>query len=63
MQNYRARAVKALNIASLSGFPQITLPIGKVNGLPFGISLIGQANDDELLLKVARKVLTHVGKQ
>ena len=42
-QAYRERALHLLCLAGLSGFPQITLPIGSVAGAPFGLSLLGLA--------------------
>ena len=46
MQAYRERALRLLCLSGLSGFPQITLPIGEVHGAPFGISLLGPPNSD-----------------
>ena len=46
----RALALGAL--ASLTGRPQISLPLGAVDGCPFGISLIGPRGADRALLTV-----------
>src|ERR1700722_5145533 len=40
--------------AAIAGYPSITVPAGLVNGLPVGITLVGNRNQDGLLLQVAR---------
>jgi amidase len=57
MQAYRERALRLMCIASLSGFPQITLPIGEVHGAPFGISLLGPAGSDIALIRLGRRIM------
>jgi amidase len=57
LQAYRERALKLLCLAGLSGFPQITLPIGEVHGAPFGISLLGPAGSDIALIRLGRRIL------
>lgn len=54
---YRERALRLLCLSGLSGFPQITLPIGTVDGAPFGLSLLGPAGSDLALIQLGRKVL------
>jgi amidase len=61
-QAYRERALKLLCLSGLSGFPQITLPIGQVHGAPFGISLLGPAGSDLALIRLGREVLAAAGK-
>ncbi|WP_028605690.1 amidase [Ottowia thiooxydans] len=46
LESYRYRAVQLLCIAGLAGFPQVTLPAGRVNGAPLGLSLMGPAGSD-----------------
>ena len=46
LQAYRERALRLLCLSGLSGFPQITLPLGQVDGAPFGISLLGPPDSD-----------------
>jgi amidase len=60
---YREQAPKLLCLAGLAGFPQITLPIGKVHGAPFGISLIGPAGSDIALIRIGRRVLEFAKKE
>jgi len=55
--DYRERALKLLCLSGLSGFPQLTLPLGTVHGAPFGLSLLGPAGSDKALLKLGRKIL------
>jgi amidase len=62
MQVYRDQALKLMCLASLSGFPQITLPIGEVEGAPFGISLLGPAGSDIALIRLGRRILQTAGK-
>lgn len=38
---------------AISGYPHVTLPMGKLHGLPVGLSFIGSANQDFELLKLA----------
>ncbi len=54
---YRERALMLLCLSGLSGFPQITLPIGTVGGAPFGLSLLGPAGSDLALIQLGRRVL------
>jgi amidase len=39
--------------AALAGYPIITLPIGQVHGLPVGLSFMGQAYSEPVLLSLA----------
>ncbi|QPC91055.1 amidase [Mesorhizobium sp. INR15] len=57
LQAYRERALHLLCLAGLSGFPQITLPIGSVAGAPFGLSLLGPSGSDIALIRLGRKLL------
>lgn len=57
LQNYRERALRLLCLSGLSGFPQITLPLGRVHGAPFGISLLGPAGSDPALIRMARRIV------
>lgn len=56
-QAYRERALHLLCLSGLSGFPQITLPIGSVDAAPFGISLLGPAGSDLALIRLGRRIL------
>ncbi|MER9251254.1 amidase [Mesorhizobium sp. M0598] len=58
LQIYRERALRLLCLSGLSGFPQITLPLGKVGGAPFGLSLLGPKNSDRQLIALAARILS-----
>ncbi len=61
IQAYRERALQLLCLSGMSGFPQITIPLGTVNGAPFGLSLIGPAGSDHQLVSLACQILEHKG--
>jgi amidase len=63
MQAFRERALKLCCLASLSGFPQITLPICQVHGAPFGISLLGPAGSDIQLIRLGRRIMETAQKE
>ncbi len=56
-QAYRERCVRLFCLSGLSGFPQITLPLGEVHGAPFGISLLGPRGSDLALIRLGRAIL------
>lgn len=58
---FRERAVRMFCWSSLSGFPQLTLPLGTVEGAPFGISLLGPAGSDRALLSLGGAILAAEG--
>ena len=53
LEDYRNAATKMLCIAGLSGFPQLSLPLGTRLGAPLGISLLGPAGSDRSLVRLA----------
>lgn len=57
LQAWRERALRLLCSSGLSGFPQITLPIGSVDGAPFGLSLLGPRNTDRQLIALGAGIL------
>lgn len=59
---FREQAIRLLCWSGLSGFPQISLPLGSVGGAPFGISLLGPAGSDMALIRLGREVLAGAGK-
>ena len=61
LQAYRERALRMLALAGLSGFPQISLPLGRVDGAPFGISLLGPPGSDIALIRLGRRILERAG--
>jgi amidase len=57
LQAYRERAQHLLCLSGLSGLPQITLPLGSVDGAPFGLSLLGPRGSDRALIALGRGIL------
>ena len=54
---FRGQALQMLCISGLSGFPQISLPLGSVDGCPIGLSLIAPPGRDRALIALARAIL------
>lgn len=54
---FREASIRLLCWSGLSGFPQLTLPLGQVDGAPFGISLLGPAGSDLALLELGAAIL------
>jgi amidase len=48
--------------SGLSGFPQITIPLGEVDAAPFGISLLGPPGSDRALIRLATTILQSAGR-
>lgn len=40
----------------MAGYPHLTLPMGHVDGLPIGLSLISTAKTDERLLALGQTI-------
>ena len=56
MESYRNRSIQMLCIAGLSGFPQISMPLGQRLGAPLGLSILGPAGSDASLVKLAQRI-------
>jgi amidase len=56
MESYRNRSIQMLCLAGLSGFPQVTLPLGQRLGAPLGLSLLGPAGSDMWLVGLAQRI-------
>ena len=56
-ERVRSRSIAMLCIAGLSGLPQISLPLAKVDGCPLGLSLIGPAGRDRALIALAAAIM------
>lgn len=56
LESYRNRSIQMLCIAGLSGFPQISMPLGQRLGAPLGLSLLGPLGSDASLVKLARRI-------
>jgi amidase len=51
---FRARVLELLCPAGHAGLPQISLPLGRIDGCPVGLSLIAARGEDERLLGLAQ---------
>ena len=47
--------------AAIAGYPIVTIPMGKVDGLPVGLSLVGGPRSEALLIAAARAIEREVG--
>lgn len=58
---FREASIRLLCLSGLSGFPQLSLPLGAVDGAPFGISLLGPKGSDLALLDLGTHILGSSG--
>jgi len=58
--DYRRRTMALLCIAGLGGLPQLTIPLGTIDGAPVGLSIMARAGRDIELLDFAAKVFAHI---
>ena len=56
MESYRNRSIQMLCIAGLSGFPQISMPLGQRLDSPLGLSLLGPRGSDASLTRLAQRI-------
>ena len=56
LEDYRRLAMRLLSISGLSGCPQITLPLFRLSGAPFGLSLIAPRGTDRQLLALGAEI-------
>ncbi|CAO2185168.1 unnamed protein product [Urochloa humidicola] len=56
LENFRARAFSLLSIAGLSGFCQLSIPLGVHDGVPVSVSLVAHHGADRFLLSVAQEL-------
>jgi len=54
---FRSRALSLLCVAGLARLPQVSLPMGTLEGCPIGLSLVARRENDMLLLAFARSLL------
>jgi amidase len=57
LESFRARALRLLSVAGLSGLPQVSLPVALLNGCPIGLSVIAAAGADHTLLALAGNIM------
>ena len=53
LRDHRSRVLSLTCVAGLARLPQVTLPVGRVDGCPVGLSLMGPAGSDLDLLDLA----------
>lgn len=56
LETYRNRATQMLCMAGLAGFPQLSMPLGRREGAPLGVSLLGPAGSDRSLIALAERI-------
>jgi amidase len=61
MEEFRTRVMRLTCTAGLSGLPQMSIPVGTVDGCPVGLSFIGWAGGDEALLALAVRLARYCG--
>lgn len=57
IERFRDAARRILAISGLSGLPQITLPLARMDAAPLGISLLGPANSEPALIELAGSIM------
>ncbi|KAJ4791365.1 Glutamyl-tRNA(Gln) amidotransferase subunit A [Rhynchospora pubera] len=63
LNNFRARAFSLLPIAGLTGFCQISIPLGMHKNEPVSISLLAKHGSDKFLLNVAQELYATLTEQ
>lgn len=58
LEAFRARSLELLCPAGHAGVPQISLPLGTLDDCPVGLSFIAPRGKDEMLLSVAKALLS-----
>jgi amidase len=61
LEAFRMRALRMTCTSSMSGLPQVTIPIGTASGCPAGLSFIGWHGADEALLDLAVRLSRYCG--
>ena len=56
VEQNRMKMMQLACIASLTGLPQVTLPLAEMNGCPIGISFIAKHHQDKALLRWAQQL-------
>jgi amidase len=53
LEAFRARSLEILCLAGHAGLPQVSLPLGTIDGYPIGLSVMAARGQDERLLDIA----------
>ncbi|KAI7729499.1 hypothetical protein M8C21_024499 [Ambrosia artemisiifolia] len=63
LETFRARAFSLLSIAGVSGFCQVTIPLGKYDSLPVSVSLMAKHGSDGFLLNLVEALYPTMKEQ
>lgn len=63
LADFRMKLLGLTALAGLAGLPQIHLPLVKIDGVPFGFSIIGKPGSDMQLLALARLFSDVLGEE
>ncbi|CAK9328361.1 unnamed protein product [Citrullus colocynthis] len=63
LHDFRAKAFSLLSIAGVSGFCQVSIPLGLYNGLPVSISLLANHGSDGFLLNVVHSLYNTIEEE
>jgi amidase len=58
LEPYRNRALSLMSVAGHAGLPQLSIPCGRLDGAPIGLSLVGRRGSDPLLASAAASFLS-----
>ncbi|MBN8964651.1 MAG: amidase, partial [Rhizobiales bacterium] len=61
LESFRVRVMRLTCVSGFGGLPQVSIPVGTVNGCPVGLSFIGWAGGDEALLDLAVSLAKYCG--
>lgn len=62
IDQHRDGTLRLTTLASLAGFPSITLPVASLDDAPLGVSLISAPGTDRALLRIAGEVATRLAQ-
>lgn len=63
MEDFRNRTLRLMCPSSLSGFPQVSIPLLHGDSGPLGLSLLGPAGSDRSLIQLAGRVAEALGER
>ncbi|MCL7745671.1 amidase [Halalkalibacter alkaliphilus] len=63
LEDQRMKTLQMTCISGLTGFPQISLPLTEIDGLPIGLSIIAGPNQDRRLLEWINNISSVVKKK
>ncbi|GJR50526.1 amidase 1 [Tanacetum coccineum] len=63
LETFRARAFSLLSVAGVSGFCQVSIPLGKYKGLPVSVSFMAKHGSDGFLLNLVEALYDTLKEQ